>query len=93
MRSPKLLAIRSDQPVDGITTTWNAQEGGESPAASRRPFGERNGPSPIFRVRKASLVQTGCPSVPLVLDPAPPFPFWLSPPSAKKRCCVFAEWD
>ena len=41
--------------------------------------------SPLFRARKASLVQSGCPSAPVVLDCTPPFPFGLAPPSRRKN--------
>jgi hypothetical protein len=53
------------------------------------PCGVRHGPSPIFRARKASLVQTGCPSMPVVLDCTPPVPFGLSPPFRRKTLFAF----
>jgi hypothetical protein len=55
--------------------------GGESPKPpSRISSGSRRGPSPIFRARKASLVQTGCPSLPSVLDCVPPLSIFASVP-------------
>ena len=56
------------------------EDRGSTPTASRMPCGVRRGPSPIFRAPKASLVQTGCPSAPPVLDSAPPVTCFPSVP-------------
>jgi hypothetical protein len=92
-----LLASRADRVRQGSASLRSqsrrlktlpptgAKFGGASPAASRIPFGVRSGPSPIFRAPKTSLVQTGCPSAPNVLDSAPPFHLWAFAPLPPKN--------
>src|SRR4029077_8693596 len=55
MRPPAVLTLSDDR---GGASTVRQGSGHATNAA----------PSPIFRAPKASLVQTGCPSAPVVLD-------------------------
>ena len=45
---------------------------------------------PIFRAPQTSLVQTGRPPAPSVLDCTPPYHLGFRPPSAEKRYSRFA---
>ena len=73
------------QPGHEHDFTNYAEAGGESPCRQGCPSATGAASSPIFRARKASLVQTGCPSAPVVLDRTPPLHQWAFAPLPPKN--------